>query len=67
MKADELKGKSQDELSKILLDLKKEQVNLRFQKAGGQLENVSTIRKVRRDVARVKTAMTATAQASKKG
>jgi large subunit ribosomal protein L29 len=58
MKADELKGKTIDELSKMLLDLKKEQVNQRFQKAAGQLEKTSEIRKVRRDIARLKTAQT---------
>lgn len=55
MKADELKGKSADELNKMLLDLKKEQVNQRFQKAAGQLEKMDVIRKTRRDVARIKT------------
>jgi large subunit ribosomal protein L29 len=55
MKAEEFKGKSVDELNKMLLDLKKEQVNQRFQKAGGQLEKMDVMRKTRRDVARVKT------------
>ncbi|MCI5059823.1 MAG: 50S ribosomal protein L29 [Alphaproteobacteria bacterium] len=55
MKMEELKGKSFDELSKMLLDMRKEQFNLRFQHSGGQLENVSQLRKVRRDIARVKT------------
>jgi large subunit ribosomal protein L29 len=52
MKAVDLHGKSADELSDALFDLKKEAFNLRFQKASGQLEN--TVR-VRRDIARVKT------------
>ncbi len=57
MKAEELKGKSVDELAKMLVDLKKEQVNQRFQKAAGQLEKQDAIRKTRRDVARIKTQM----------
>lgn len=55
MKAEDLKGKSADELNKMLLDLKKEQVNQRFQKAAGQLEKMDGMRKTRRDVARIKT------------
>lgn len=55
MKANELKDKSLDELQDELLGLKKEQFNLRFQKATGQLENSSRVRKVRRDIARVQT------------
>jgi large subunit ribosomal protein L29 len=46
-------GKLQDEIAK----LKKEQFNLRFQQATGQLEKVSRIRQVRRDIARLKTAL----------
>lgn len=57
MKAEELKGKTVDELQKTLIDLKKEQFNLRFQKSQGQLENTARIRAVRRDIARVKTFM----------
>lgn len=57
MKADEIRGKTQDELQKLLLDLKKEQFNLRLQKSQGQLENTARIRVVRRDIARVKTIM----------
>ena len=48
MKAVELKGKSVDELKKMVIDLRKEQFNLRFQKAGGQLDNTSQVRKIRR-------------------
>ena len=51
----DLKAMSDDQLSEELLKLKKEQFNLRFQKATGQLENTSRVRVVRRDVARVKT------------
>lgn len=55
MKAEELKGKSVDELNKMLLDLKKEQVNQRFQKTAGQLEKTNVVRQTRRDIARVMT------------
>lgn len=58
MKANELKDKSLDELQDELLGLKKEQFNLRFQKATGQLENPSRVRQVRRDIARVQTVQT---------
>lgn len=46
-----------DQLDDELLKLKKEQFNLRFQAATGQLEKVSRVREVRRDIARVKTVM----------
>jgi large subunit ribosomal protein L29 len=46
---------SPDQLSDELLNLKKEQFNLRFQRATGQLENTGRVREVRRDIARVKT------------
>lgn len=54
-KATDLRGKSQDELNTQLLQLKREQFNLRFQKASGQLENTARVREVRRDIARIKT------------
>ncbi|MBP7339922.1 50S ribosomal protein L29 [Niveispirillum sp.] len=54
-KATDLRGKSTDELNDQLLQLKKEQFNLRFQKASGQLENTARVRVVRRDIARIKT------------
>ncbi|HEX6957648.1 MAG TPA: 50S ribosomal protein L29 [Ferrovibrio sp.] len=57
MKASELVGKTKDELNTKLVDLKKEQFNLRFQKATGQLENTARVRQVRRDIARVQTAL----------
>jgi large subunit ribosomal protein L29 len=57
MKAEELKGKTPDQLKDELLSLRKEAFNLRFQKASGQLENTSRIRAVRRDIARIKTVM----------
>ncbi len=55
MKASEVRAKTQDELSDQLADLKKEQFNLRFQKATGQLEKTARIRQIRRDIARIKT------------
>ena len=56
-KAEDLKGKSPDELNALLKDLRKQQMNMRFQRAGGQLENTSEMRKVRRTIARVKTVL----------
>lgn len=55
MKAEDLRAKTPDELQKMLLDLRKDQLNLRFQKTNGTLENSSEIRKARRTIARVKT------------
>ncbi|MGF1626684.1 MAG: 50S ribosomal protein L29 [Alphaproteobacteria bacterium] len=55
MKNEDLKGKSRDELIGLLGDRQKEQFNLRFQKASGQLENTARVRVVRRDIARIKT------------
>ena len=57
MKASEVRAKTPDELKAMLLDLRKEQFNLRFQRAMGQAENVARVRQVRRDIARVKTIM----------
>ena len=65
MKAEALKGKTVDELEADLLQLRKEAFNLRFQKASGQLENTSRVRKVRRDIARIKTVMSARATAQR--
>lgn len=55
MKAADIRTKTVDELSDELTNLKKEQFNLRFQRASGQLENTSRVRQVRRDIARIKT------------
>jgi len=55
MKASELKTKSEAELQKELLDLRKAQFSLRMQGATQQLTNTSQIGKVRKDIARVKT------------
>ncbi|MBM3535812.1 MAG: 50S ribosomal protein L29 [Alphaproteobacteria bacterium] len=62
MDASDLQTKSADELKQMLGDLKKEQFNLRFQKASGQLENTARVRVVRRDIARIKTVMHAKAK-----
>ena len=51
----DLKAMSTDQLTDELLNLKKEQFNLRFQRATGQLENTERVREVRRQIARVKT------------
>ena len=61
----DLKAMSADQLSDELLNLKKEQFNLRFQRATGHLENTGRVREVRRDVARVKTLQRQKAAAAK--
>lgn len=58
MKAEDLQGKTVDELNQALLHLRKEQFNYRFQASQGTLGNPSLMRKVRRDIARVKTFLT---------
>ncbi|MGH6761561.1 MAG: 50S ribosomal protein L29 [Phyllobacterium sp.] len=55
MKSTEVRALSQDQLNEELGKLKKEQFNLRFQKATGQLEKTARVKEVRRDIARVKT------------
>ena len=55
MKASDLRTKSVDELKDSLVNLRKEQFNLRFQQASGQLENTARVRQVRRDISRIKT------------
>ena len=57
MTANELLGKTPDQLRDNLVALKKEAFNLRFQAATNQLENTSRIKAVRRDAARVKTVL----------
>jgi large subunit ribosomal protein L29 len=69
-KAMDTRAKTPDELAARLLDLRKEQFNLRFQRATGQQEGVSRVRLVRREIARVKTILSeknraATAAAAK--
>ena len=55
MNIDEVRRLSADELAARLLDLKKEQFNLRFQKATGQIEKTHRVDQVRKDIARIKT------------
>ncbi len=55
MKLQELQQKSVSQLQEMLVELRKEQFNLRFQAASQQLESTAEIRKVRKNVARVKT------------
>ena len=57
MKAADVRALSADQLNDELAKLKKEQFNLRFQKATGQLENTARVTQVRRDIARVRTAL----------
>jgi len=57
MKASDVRAKTLDELRTELEGLKKEQFNLRFQKATGQLENTGRVRQIRRDIARIQTIM----------
>jgi large subunit ribosomal protein L29 len=57
MKIADVRAKTVDELLDELEKLKKEQFNLRFQKATGQLENTARMRIVRRDIARIKTVL----------
>ncbi|MCJ7597033.1 MAG: 50S ribosomal protein L29 [Methyloceanibacter sp.] len=55
MKAGQVRDLTSDQLSDELLKLKKEQFNLRFQAASGQLENTARVRQIRRDIARIQT------------
>ena len=54
-KATELRAKTDDQLKDQLVGLKKEQFNLRFQSASGQLQNTSRVRVIRREIASIKT------------
>lgn len=58
MNATELRKKNSEELSKMLVELHREQFNLRMQKGSGQLSKPSEVRRVRRAIARIKTIMT---------
>ncbi|HEV7255584.1 MAG TPA: 50S ribosomal protein L29 [Mesorhizobium sp.] len=55
MKASDVRAKTPDQLGDDLAALKKEQFNLRFQKATGQLEKTARVKQIRRDIARIKT------------
>jgi large subunit ribosomal protein L29 len=67
MKAQEIRHMTLDELDDQLAKLKKEQFNLRFQRASGQLENTARVREVRRDIARVKTVRAQKHETTQKG
>ncbi len=54
-KSADIRAKSTDQLGALLIDLRREQFNLRFQRATGQNEGTARVRAVRRDIARVKT------------
>jgi len=57
MKIDDIRGMTPDQLTEQLVTLKKEQFNLRFQKATGQVEKTHRVDEVRKDIARLKTVM----------
>jgi large subunit ribosomal protein L29 len=59
MKIDEVRGMTPDQLSEALINLKKEQFNLRFQAATGQIEKTHRVDQVRKDIARIKTVLRA--------
>lgn len=63
-KATELRAKTVDQLKETLLELKKEQFNLRFQRASGQLENTARVTTVRREIAVIKTILGERARAA---
>ena len=63
----DIRAKGEENLPQMLLDLRKEQFNLRFQRATGQQENTSRVRAVRRDIARVKTILAERARSAVKG
>jgi large subunit ribosomal protein L29 len=65
MKAPDVRALSQDQLTEELAKLKKEQFNLRFQKATSQLEKTARVKQVRRDIARIKTIAAQRAAAKK--
>lgn len=65
MKASDVRSKTPDQLLEELGQLKKEQFNLRFQQATGQLEKTARVRQVRRDIARIKTIVRQQANESK--
>jgi large subunit ribosomal protein L29 len=66
MKPKDVRAFTDDALGDELMKLKKEQFNLRFQKASGQIENTARVRQVRRDIARLKTVQAERAAATTK-
>jgi len=65
MKAEQMRSKSADELKEMVMELRKEQMTLRFQKSGQQLTNTAQLRVIRRDIARAKTLMNETNKGAK--
>ncbi|MDH4384181.1 MAG: 50S ribosomal protein L29 [Caulobacter sp.] len=57
MKIDQIRGMTPDQLAETLLNLKKEQFNLRFQAATGQVEKTHRVNEIRKDIARIKTVL----------
>ena len=57
MKIEDVRGMTPDQLTEQLVTLKKEQFNLRFQKATGQVEKTHRVGEVRKDIARIKTVL----------
>ena len=66
MKPGDVKAMTPDQLADELIKLKKEQFNLRFQKATGQIENTARVRQIRRDIARIKTSQQQRAHGAQK-
>jgi large subunit ribosomal protein L29 len=66
VKAETFRANSADELKAKLVELKKEQFNLRFRQSSGDLENPSRMKGVRREIARIKTVLGEQAEATKK-
>ncbi|QUD88413.1 50S ribosomal protein L29 [Phenylobacterium montanum] len=64
MKIEDIRGLTTDQLGEELLKLKKEQFNLRFQAATGQMEKTHRVNEVRKDIARIKTVLRAKAAAA---
>ena len=63
MKIAEIRGMTPDQLADTLISLKKEQINLRFQAATGQVEKTHRVNEIRKDIARIKTVLRAKAAA----
>ena len=63
MKMSDVRALTNDQIKDEILKLRKEQLNLRFQRASGQLEKTNRIRQIRRDIARLKTQATVSAKA----
>ena len=64
MTLDDIKGKTPDELKALIVERKKELLNLRFRKAAGELENTSRFKQVRKEIARILTLVNQTKKAA---